>query len=76
MSTTSPQTDAPETSERCGHCARLIRVGAFESHWHGRCLSPAQLARTGDDGAHSDLPDPTCPKCQGDGELYARKEIT
>lgn len=43
MSTTSPQTDAPETSERCGHCARLIRVGAFESHWHGRCLSPAQL---------------------------------
>jgi len=43
----------------------------------GRYLGPCDchlLARTGDDGAHSDLPDLTCPKCQGDGERYARKE--
>lgn len=43
----------------------------------GRYLGPCDchlLARAGDDGAHSDLPDPTCPKCQGEGELYASKE--
>lgn len=49
-------------------------VAALRGHYLGPC-DCRLLARTGDDGAHSDLPDPTCSKCQGDGELYARKEI-
>lgn len=35
---TSLQSDTPETNERCGYCSHFIRVGAFESHWQGRCL--------------------------------------
>jgi hypothetical protein len=43
----------------------------------GRYLEPCDchlLPRTSDDGEHSDLPDPACAKCHGEGELYAREE--
>ena len=43
----------------------------------GRYLGPCGchlLGRASDDGAHSDLPDPACAKCHGEGELYAREE--
>jgi hypothetical protein len=54
-------------------------VATLRGHYLGPCdchlrragLLPIDAAVT---SAVADRPDPTCPKCQGDGELYAHKE--
>jgi hypothetical protein len=47
-----------------GPCdCHLRSTSALGRHKHGEAR-----------GASSDSPDPTCPKCHGEGEIYARTE--
>ena len=51
---------------------RYDRVAVLRGRYLGPCGCHLSR-RASDDGAHSDLPNPHCPKCRGEGELYARE---